>query len=341
MLREPSDAVRQKVLGLGTGLFKGAMILLGLLCGASIGREGPTVHIGAAIAHSLRSFARFPHHALNRSLILAGAAAGLSAAFNTPLAGVVFTIEEMSRSFEERTSGVILTAVIVAGMTSLALQGNYSYFGRVETQLEPLYAVAAVLVCGVAGGLLGGTFSSLLILGAKRLGPVRSAHPYLVALVCGLLLAVIGLAGAGLSFGTGYEEARGLLTGGECQGLPEPLLKLAATVVSYLSGIPGGIFAPSLATGAGLGASLAPLLPFAPPVAMALLGMTAYFTGVVQSPITAVVIVMEMTGDQSMLLPLMATALLAEWVSRHVCPRPLYRVLADSFLKTIHRSNTV
>ena len=111
------------------------------------------------------------------------------------------------------------------------------------------------------------------------------------------------------------------------------LLKLAATVVSYVSGIPGGIFAPSLSIGAAMGSVLAPLVPGAPVGAMILLGMTAYFSGVVQAPITSAVIVMEMTDNQSLMIPLMATAFLSFAVSRLVCRRPLYGALARRFLQ--------
>jgi len=115
-------------------------------------------------------------------MILAGAAAGLSAAFNTPLAGVVFAIEEMSRSFEACTSGVVFMAVIAAGMTALALQGNYSYFGTVSVPIEPLDALGAILLCGFAGGLLGGVFSRLLILGGSRLAGMRLSQGSVVRL---------------------------------------------------------------------------------------------------------------------------------------------------------------
>jgi H+/Cl- antiporter ClcA len=111
------------------------------------------------------------------------------------------------------------------------------------------------------------------------------------------------------------------------------LMKLAATVLSYISGIPGGVFAPSLAVGAGLGADLAPWLPGIPIGALAILGMVGYFTGVVQAPITAVVIVMEMTDNQSLTLPLMAAAVIAYGVSRLVCPDPMYRTLAKAFIE--------
>jgi len=255
MLEVSNEARRQEILGLGTGLFKGLMILLGIACGASIGREGPTVHIATAISYSLSHIGRFCYYLRRRRLILAGAAAGLSAAFNTPLAGVVFAIEEMSRSFEGRTSGAVFIAVIVAGMTALALQGNYSYFGTVRVQMEPLDALGAVVLCGFSGGLLCGLFSSLLIVGGSRLSGIRRSHPLVFAAVCGLLLAVIGLLSGGVTYGTGYEQARLALASGEGGGVLAPLLKLVATV------------------------------------------------------------------------------LLAQWVSRHVCPQPIYLALAEDFLK--------
>jgi H+/Cl- antiporter ClcA len=109
--------------------------------------------------------------------------------------------------------------------------------------------------------------------------------------------------------------------------------KLLATVVSYLSGVPGGIFAPSLSIGAGLGHWLEGLLPAAPGGAVVLLGMVAYFAGVVQAPITAAAIVLEMTGNTAMAVPLMATSLVAYAVSRLACRRPLYATMARRFLR--------
>lgn len=332
MLQVPDTAVRSRVLGLRVAVGKGLMIVLGLLCGASIGREGPTVHISAALSYSLVRIAHFPVHFQERGLILAGAAAGLAAAFNTPLAGIVFAIEEMSRSFEERTSGVILTAVILAGITAVSLHGNYHYFGSVDVNLPIREMLLPVLVCGLAGGALGGLFSLLLISGLGRLGRLRRAHPYLFAAGCGLSLAAIGLATAGATYGTGYEEAHHILDGNHS----DPwfaLAKLAATLVSYWSGIPGGIFAPTLSVGAGLGSAIGELFTDVPVSALALLCMAGYFTGAVRSPITALVIVMEMTNEHVMLLPIAGTALIAEWVSRHICAEPLYKALAQAYFE--------
>ncbi|VAW73056.1 Chloride channel protein [hydrothermal vent metagenome] len=308
------------------------LTLVGLLSGASIGREGPTVHIGAAIMFSLGRFAKFPHHYMDRGLILAGGAAGIAAAFNTPLAGILFAVEEMGRSFEERTSGVLLTGVFLAGITAVVIQGNYTYFGSTAAGLQTSQMLVPILVCGVVGGLLGGLFSTILIQGSRHLAPIIKRRPILVAALCGLGIAGAGFLSGNTAYGTGYLEASAIITGSST--LPEsyPFMKMLATIFSYLSGIPGGIFAPSLATGAGVGAEIASWMPSMPASAIIILGMVAYFTGVVQTPITAFVIVMEMTDNQQLLLPLMATAFIAYATSRMVCPEPIYRELAKQFL---------
>jgi len=308
------------------------LTLVGLLCGASIGREGPTVHIGAAIMFSLGRFAKFPHHYMDRGLILAGGAAGIAAAFNTPLAGILFAVEEMGRSFEERTSGVLLTGVFLSGITAVVIQGNYTYFGSTSAGLQTSQMLMPILVCGVVGGLLGGLFSTILIQGSRRLAPIIKRRPLLVAALCGLGIACAGFLSGNTAYGTGYLEASTIINGGST--LPEsyPFMKMLATIFSYLSGIPGGIFAPSLATGAGVGAEIASWMPSMPVSAIIILGMVGYFTGVVQTPITAFVIVMEMTDNQQLLLPLMATAFIAYATSRMVCPEPIYRELAKQFL---------
>jgi chloride channel protein, CIC family len=328
--------VRNALLGLRVAVAKIALTLFGLACGASIGREGPTVQIGASIMHAVGRIGRFPRADLDRGLILAGGAAGIAAAFNTPLAGIVFAIEEMSRSFEARTSGTILTAVIVAGIASLAALGNYTYFGRTSAAFGFGEAWIAVGVCGVVCGLAGGLFSHLLIRASRampgRLGQKMLMRPVVFGAACGLVLAIIGLVSHSTTYGTGYHEARQIVEGTADLPWAYGLLKLLATLVSYVAGIPGGLFAPSLAIGAGLGVNLAPFTPYAPAAAVALLGMVAYLAGVVQAPITAFVIVMEMTDNHDMVLPLMATALLATAVSRLVCHQPLYKELADRFV---------
>lgn len=331
----PTEAERDRVLSLRIAFGKILVTLTALASGASVGREGPTVQVGASIMHSLRRFARFRAVDIDRGLILAGGAAGVAAAFNTPLAGVVFAIEELSRSFEERTSGVILMAVILAGVTAVAFQGNYTYFGTTAAGMPDARTWLAVPVCGITGGLLGGGFAVLMIGMQRHLPlPVRelsARRPVAFAFACGLLLAFLGWLSGGSTFGTGYAEARGIL---QAESDPVPgfaLMKALATLVSYASGIPGGIFAPTLAVGAGIGGQVHAWLSLAPAGTVVILSMAAYFAGVVQAPLTALVIVMEMTDDRSIMLPLMAAALLGRAASALVCREPLYRSLAARF----------
>ena len=238
----------------------------------------------------------------------------------------------MGRSFEEDTNGVMLTAVIFAGLTSLMVLGNYNYFGSTTAELGSLKEWLVIPVCGVTGGILGGLFSHGLIISSRKLIPVARKRPLQLAGICGFLVALIGLFSGNLSYGTGYAEAKTIIATGINPDPLYPLYKLLATVASYLSGIPGGLFAPSLATGAGLGVDLAGWFPEVSVAAVTILGMVAYFTGVVQTPITAFVIVMEMTDNHTMLLPLMATAFIASTVSKLFCPEPIYRALARAFL---------
>jgi H+/Cl- antiporter ClcA len=322
---------RTRLLSLRLAAGKILLTLLGLLCGASAGREGPTVQVGASVMHTVGRVWSGKH----QGLILAGSAAGVAAAFNTPLAGIVFAIEEMSRSFEQRTSGLVLTTVIIAGIASLALLGNYTYFGHTAAALHQFQDWAAVPLCGVAGGLLGGIFSKIVVVFGRglpgRTGQAIKDHPVIFAALCGLLVAGIGILSGGITYGTGYTEARHLVEG---EGLSQRfgILKFCATTLSTISGIPGGIFSPSLAVGAGLGANVARLLPGAPLGAVVLLGMVGYFAGVVQAPITAFVIVLELTAGHDMAVPLMLTALIGYGTTRLIGAEPIYHALAETFL---------
>ncbi|WP_375775315.1 chloride channel protein [Bradyrhizobium sp. ma5] len=326
------QTARESLVSLRIAAGKILLTLFGLLCGASVGREGPTVQIGASIMFALGRFSprRQP------GLILAGAAAGVAAAFNTPLAGIVFGIEEMSRAFETRTSSLIIGAVIAAGLTSLALMGNYTYFGTSATALRNGADWLAVPLCGVAGGLAGGLFSRILIAMARGfanpVGRTIKRYPVGFAAICGFAAAICGIASDGAIYGTGYQQVKSALEAGSQLPASFSVWKFLATTFASISGMPGGIFAPSLAVGAGLGSNIAPLFHGAPLPAIMLLGMVSYFAGVVQAPITAFVIVTEMTDNHAMVVPLMAAALIAHASSRLICKEGVYHALAKGFI---------
>jgi H+/Cl- antiporter ClcA len=326
---------RSRLLSLRLTFGKIALTLFRLACGASIGREGPTVQVGAAL---MLQSARIGRMLGERGLTLAGAAAGVAAAFNTPLAGIVFAIEEMGRAFEQRNAGLVLIAVIPAGLASLGLVGNYSYFGSNASMLIVTIDWAAVVIWGVAGGLGGALFAKLTLRGSRLLrqwtGPAASWRPLVVAGACGLVVALTGLASGGTTYGTGYEAARLALEGHGMAWDFAPL-KFISTLASTLSGIPGGFFAPTLAIGAGLGNVIAVGLHVHAPGAIVLLGMTAYFASVVQAPITSAVIIGEMTTASAMRLPLLLAALIGYGVSRLFQCELLYHALARDFLNSL------
>ena len=327
------QAARHSLVSLRIAAGKIILTLFGLLCGASVGREGPTVQIGASIMFALGRFSprRQP------GLILAGAAAGVAAAFNTPLAGIVFGIEEMSRAFETRTSSLIVGAVISAGLTSLALMGNYTYFGTSAMSLRNGLDWLAIPVCGVVGGFAGGLFSRILIAVAQGFanpaGRAIKRYPIYFAALCGLAAALCGVVSDGTVYGTGYAQVKAALESGTALPASFSALKFLATIFASISGMPGGIFAPSLAVGAGIGSEIAALFHGAPLAAIMLLGMVSYFAGVVQAPITAFVIVTEMTDNHTMVVPLMAAAWIAHASSRLICREGIYHALARGFVE--------
>jgi H+/Cl- antiporter ClcA len=307
-----------------------------LLCGASVGREGPTVQVVAGIMRTLtRGLRGGPGR---RAIIIAGGAAGVAAAFNTPIAGVVFAVEELAKSFERRTHTTVILVVVIAGLASYALQGDYSYFGVLGGDAALSSAWLAAPIIGAVGGLLGGLFSRIL---GSVTGPVdnpisrwRRIHPVIFALICGLVAAGAAVASGGLTFGAGYAEAKSLLQDHPGRGLSLAVWKFVASLAASASGAPGGIFAPSLATGAGIGAVFARIGPFFAGRDAVVLGMTSYLSGVVQAPLTSAVILMEMTRDPGLVGPLMLAALTARWLSGWVMPEPIYHLLAGNWRPT-------
>ncbi|HEJ2440794.1 TPA: chloride channel protein [Burkholderia multivorans] len=309
---------------------------LGILGGFTIGREGPTVQVGAALMFNLRRLYPRSNAQIERQLVLAGAAAGLSAAFNTPLAGIVFAIEELTRSFSARASGVLITAIILAGVVALGLNGNYTYFGTIDVGAHfPKLLAVAVLVTAIVTGIAGGLFSWLLLNTARwlpeRLLGLYRGRPVAFAALCGFVIAVVGLVSGGTTFGSGYAEARGLLDGHEQLSVFYPFMKMVSMVASYLPGIPGGIFAPSLSIGAGFGNLLHLVFGNMPLPLLIALAMVGYLAAVTQSPITSFVIVMEMINGHALVISLMATALVSSRVARFFAP-PLYETLAERYL---------
>lgn len=339
----PPGPGQRSLVSLAQVLWKIPLAFFGMLAGASIGREGPSVQVGAAVMLAWGDFWKRRGLQLRgfhaNELLAAGAAGGLAAAFNAPLAGVIFAIEELGRGTVLRWQRLVLIGVLAAGFLVVAIQGNNPYFGTFAGAPLAHGMLWWVLICAALNGALGGIFARLLGKGPAAMAPASwrawiRAHPIWTAFAMGVALALIGLATAGSVYGTGYGAAADLLSGETQHALPAGfgLAKLAATVASYWAGIPGGIFTPALTTGAGIGHHIWELAgEGVDQRVLVLVSMAAFLAAATQAPLTASVVVMEMTGSQPMLFWLLVGSLLASGVSRQFCPQPFYHLAAGRF----------
>jgi CIC family chloride channel protein len=312
----------------------GGTIALG--SGLFMGREGPTVQLGAAMAATLSKYAPGAR-AYRRQLIAAGAGAGLAAAFNAPVAGAIFVLEELLREMRPTT---VVIALAASSTAALAVKTLWPPRGHVAAHLSaaqiyfqsadlPFYIILA-LVCALAAW----AFNNGIVF---ALNLYRRAKFLPVALKVGLAGAVSGLiiAFTPPSFHD-YAGLRGLIITGleSWQTVSVALVEFyVLTLVAYGSGAPGGLFAPSLAIGASLGFLTGcfenTLLPGSSTTAMALVGMGAFFAAVARVPLTAIIITFELTGSFTLLIPLMISCVLASTIAEWVSPGSLYERLME------------
>ncbi len=311
---------------------------LALASGMSLGREGPTIHIGAAcgmgVAEKLKTKKRSYH-----TLISAGAGAGLAAAFNAPLAGFLFVIEELRRELTPITYGAALIASVTADAVTRMLVGQHSAFHITGYHAPPMSALPLVAALGVLAGLLGVIFNKCLVRTGDLVGglPLRSEVKGLVAgALAGLAVWFLPeVTGGGhriaeIVLSGQYEHSRVFLV---LMGLL--VAKFVLTVLSYASGAPGGIFAPMLVIGALLGLGFGEiardyLLPMqVTPAAFAVLGMAALFSSVVRSPLTGVMLIVEMTANYEQVYALIVACLFSYLVAEALKDEPVYDALLE------------
>ena len=321
------------LVSLRLSLHKIGLVSGGLLAGLSIGREGPTVQVGAGVMRHAERWLS-PRSGIDaHDLMVAGAAAGIAAAFNTPLGGVIFALEQLSRRRSMSHSSIVIVCIVLSGLVAVSMFGNHSYFGELRVQQLTWSLLGPGLLVAVSAGLAGGLFSRLIVASARglpdRFSQWRVRSPLRFTAVCALGVAVIGILTDGATAGAGYAPTRALLEAkGELPAL-YTLLKFCATWLSAWTGVPAGVFAPSLAIGAGMGHDVATLTGVTAEAAIPLiaLGMVGFLAATTQGPITAFIIVMEMVSGHTMVLSLMATALLSSGIAR-LLTRPMYLELA-------------
>lgn len=325
--------------------FFGGILAIG--AGFSLGREGPTVQMGAAVGKMLSHVLKVPKRSRSQ-LVAAGAGAGLAAAFNAPLAGFIFAIEELQREMSPLTYGTALIAAVVGDIVTRTFTGQLPSFhisGYPTPPLAamPLFAILG-LVCGVMGVLFNhGLLRSLRLFHCWTRLPAW-ARPALVGVVVGLLAWWLPSAVGGghstaelLLRGKSYTLLTGNVTLLRLVSFLALLLavKFVLTLISYASGVPGGIFAPLLVLGALLGSIVGrvagiwwPSMAHTP-AAFAVIGMAAAFAAIVRAPLTGIVLILEMTGNYQQLFPLVVTSLIAYLVAEHLQNKPIYEALLE------------
>ena len=318
--------LEDQLLSIKTALVKALSTGIGFISGASIGIEGPMVQISAAVFTAVGRVMKkkFPRIDF-QSYVVAGAGTGFAAVFNAPLGGITFALEEVVVGDFGRLRHLVLVAVIVSGLTAQALIGNESYFGSPLLGAYSSSLIRCALLIGILGGILGGLFGRIVTSDFLR---AFGRRWWIRALFFGSLVGVIGYYYSGKAGGSNYSITREFFsTGVASLPLSFPIAKLLATAFSALSGIGGGILAPSMSIGAWMGISAAKLAMFPNLKVCALLGMVAYFSGTFQIPITAVIVVMEITHQYDIIFPMMIAALCAFLIAKLIMPESLYHVL--------------
>jgi len=317
-----------------------------LASGIPLGREGPSVQVGAGIASVLGRWLGLRPEKV-KALIPVGAAAAIAAAFNTPMAAVLFALEEVVGDLH----APVLGSVVLASATSWAvlrlLLGNSPLFHVPQYELVHPMEFGIYAVLGIAGGFLSVAFTKLLLAMRKRFLLLPRSTRWWHPVVGGVLVGVMGWF-VPQALGVGYSYVGLALDGSMAFKLMVLLvvLKLFAITTSYASGNAGGIFGPSLFLGAMLGGSIGTvahhLLPAytAVPGAYALVGMGALFAGIVRAPMTSVLMIFEMTRDYAVIVPLMIANLASLFISSHFQKEPIYEALArqDGIHLPIHKT---
>jgi CIC family chloride channel protein len=328
--------------------FVGGALAIG--SGLGLGREGPTVQMGGAVGEAVSHWLKVTPRQ-RQMLVSAGGGAGLAAAFNAPLAGLVFVLEEIQRDFTPHVFGAAFVASVTADVVTRSLTTELPVFHVPAYPTAPLVALPAFLVLGVLSGVLGVAFNRALLgvldVYARWGDWLSHLGGWPARLSAGVVGAAVGLLGWFLPIvvGTGHIMAETVLEGGI--GLSIIVLwfalRFGLTMISYGCGAPGGIFTPLLVLGALIGLAVGDLthllLPGTVdhPEAFAVVGMAAYFAAIVRAPLTGIVLIVEMTNNYQQMLSLLVACFSAHLIADAMGDRPIYEALLD---RDLRRSGT-
>lgn len=334
------NAKVKKLLSLRVVFIKILSSLIMALGGGVIGREGPTIQIAGSIFRKVNEWlpSWWPKIS-KRNMIMTGAAAGLAAAFNTPLGGIVFAVEELTKTHINYFKTALFTAIIISGLTAQALLGPYLYLGYPDVGGLSGMIFAGVVMVAVVAGLA----SSLMAKGMLRLirwkssfKRVRQHVLYIVG--CALLIACLALFVDTRALGSGKSLMTTVLfTSHKYNSWYVPLLRITGSLFSFTTGAAGGVFAPALSAGASVGATLSGWLHLTAPDTnlLILAGMTGFLTGITRTPFTSAILVLEMTDRHNVIFHLMLAGMVASLVAMIVDKHSFYDHLKMQYTRTL------
>ncbi len=314
--------------------------LLMALAGGALGREGPMVHLAACIffivGRALSSYFPFLEH---RSSVIAGGAAGLAATFNAPLAGVVFVLEELAKKEFHQFKSAIITAAIIAGITTQWLSGKYLFLGYPSMGSVGIESIPYAIVLGIICGMFSFLFYKILVSDLKNnLIKKYFKRKIFFAIFAGLLIASLGLIAGPHVLGGGITLIQSLLFSGETVSWSLLVGRFLSTIITHLTGCTGGFLAPALALGGSLGAKFAELTNYNNPNLLILVGMAAFLSAIIRAPFTGWIVVMEMTDRHSAIFPLMIASLIGNQTLRFLEER---KEILNSIKNNINKPNNL
>lgn len=312
--------------------------------GGAVGREGPTIQIAGSIFRKVNEYLpEWWPKISKKNMIMTGAAAGLAAAFNTPLGGIVFAVEELSKTHINYFKTALFTAVIIAGLTAQTLAGSYLYLGYPKTNDVSLMVMFPIILVGGVAGILASQLSVTMLKISdwkkRKLKTDRSNVLFLVG--CALVIAFISFFISREVLGSGKEiMERVLFTSDKHEDWYVPILRMLGPALSFTSGGAGGIFAPALTAGASIGSVISGIIHLTPNETnvVILAGMVAFLTGITRAPFTSAIIVLEMTDRHSLIFHLMLAGMVSSLFSILVSRHSLYDVLKMNFLAEIRKN---
>ncbi|MBC7760134.1 MAG: chloride channel protein [Phormidesmis sp. FL-bin-119] len=341
-----TDKIVDRLLSLRIIAVKVVSSLIMALGGGVIGREGPTIQIAASVFRVVNGLLPewWPKVA-KRNMIVTGAAAGLAAAFNTPLGGIVFAIEELTKTHFSFFKTAIFSSVIIAGLTAQAILGPYLYLGYPKVDNTSGYIFFGVLLVALISGLLGSTMGKLVLLIFRwkaRLKTMRSNMIFVTA--CGAGLACLIVIFGTDAMGSGKQVMETVLfTADRHSAWYIPFLRITGSMVSFTTGAAGGIFAPALAAGASVGSVVSGWFDLSETNTnlLILAGMTGFLTGVTRSPFTSAILVLEMTNRQTAIFSLILAAMIASLISLLVDKHSLYDHLKVQYIRELEEKERI